>query len=151
MIRRYVVGFLFPLDKPGHVVLLKKSTEGKPGVEWQDGLWNGLGGKVEDGEMPEAAMARECAEEVDGLRVDWVHVAVLTDGTFQLDVFRADCAMDEIPAENDVGERYAAARIDSVVNRKARTIPNLQWLVPMCMGADRAFWPFSIIQGVPGE
>lgn len=144
-----MVGFLFPFEQPDSVVLLRKRTKGKDGVEFMDGLLNGLGGKVEPGEPGAAAMDRECREECGGLVANWEEVAVLTDGNFQLEVFRADCLLAQVPAENDVGERFRIVRIRDVVEQEhVRTIPNLQWMVPMAMGADRAFWPFSIIQSV---
>ena len=53
----YVIGFLFA-PRYERVVLIEKR---KPA--WQAGLLNGVGGKIEPGETPEEAIARECAEE----------------------------------------------------------------------------------------
>lgn len=150
MIRRYVVGFLFPVDQPGHVILLRKDTKRKEGVEFMDGMLNGLGGKVEEREAAQDAMNRECHEEAN-LIADWEHVAILTDGTFQLDIYRAECESHHVPDSNDVGEMFLCVPIRAVVEQAVVTVPNLQWMVPMCLEADRAFWPFSIIQGVPGD
>lgn len=52
----YVLGFAF--DRRGAVALILK---GRP--DWQAGKWNGIGGHVEKGEIPSAAMAREFKEE----------------------------------------------------------------------------------------
>lgn len=52
----YVLGFLF--DGPSKVVLIRKE---KP--DWQKGLLNGIGGKIEADEDPSAAMSREFEEE----------------------------------------------------------------------------------------
>jgi 8-oxo-dGTP diphosphatase len=57
----YVAGFLFD-SKRENVVLIRKN---KP--EWQADKLNGVGGKIEDGEVPAAAMFREFTEE-DRLR-----------------------------------------------------------------------------------
>lgn len=53
----YVAGFLFVPDL-NYVVLILKN---KP--DWQRGKLNAVGGKIETGEMSDAAMAREFAEE----------------------------------------------------------------------------------------
>lgn len=53
---QYVVGFAF--DAYGAVALINKQ---KP--EWMKGRWNGIGGKIEPGETPQAAMQREFKEE----------------------------------------------------------------------------------------
>lgn len=56
--QRYVLGLVFNEDL-SKVLLLRKN---KPAN--QKGLLNGIGGKIEPGEMPAYAMTRECAEEV---------------------------------------------------------------------------------------
>jgi len=61
--RRYVLGFMFSPDL-WQVLLIRKE---KP--SWQAGLLNGIGGKIEPGEMPLAAMVREFREET-GLDTD---------------------------------------------------------------------------------
>lgn len=55
--RRYVVGFIFSLDRQS-VLLIRKNRP-----QWQLGKLNGIGGEIEKGETPHAAMTRECAEE----------------------------------------------------------------------------------------
>lgn len=52
--RQYVLGFLFN-ENLTKVVLVRKKRP-----EWQCGLLNGVGGKIEDGEPPLDAMVREC-------------------------------------------------------------------------------------------
>lgn len=66
---RYVVGYCFSPDMSA-VALIEKL---KP--EWQKGKLNGVGGKVEAGETPQEAMAREFEEEA-GVSIDpssWYH------------------------------------------------------------------------------
>lgn len=53
---KYVLGLAF--DDLGRIALIKKL---KP--EWQKDRWNGIGGKVEEGEAPIDAMTREFREE----------------------------------------------------------------------------------------
>jgi 8-oxo-dGTP diphosphatase len=65
----YVCGFMFSRDLK-HVVLIKKN---KP--LWQEGMWNGVGGKVEEGEDWFNAMSREFLEEtgVETEPIDWTY------------------------------------------------------------------------------
>ena len=55
--RSYVLGFCFSRDH-SKVVLIAKNRP-----KWQAGRLNGIGGHVEDGEIPIVAMAREFREE----------------------------------------------------------------------------------------
>lgn len=45
---------------------------------------------------------------------------------------------------NDVGELFVEASLVSVLLGNVETIPNLTWMIPMAMGADRACWPYRI-------
>lgn len=54
----YVCGFAFD-PKLDCVLLLKKAR----GPSFNVGRWNGIGGKIENGESPRGAMAREFQEE----------------------------------------------------------------------------------------
>jgi len=65
--KEYSLGFAFDSDKQA-VVLIRKN---KP--EWQAGLLNGVGGKIEPGESPLDAVVREFKEEtgVDTDPEDW--------------------------------------------------------------------------------
>lgn len=63
----YVLGFA--MSRSGHVLMIEK----KQGPSFNIGKLNGLGGKIEPGETPQEAMAREFREEC-GLStkpVDW--------------------------------------------------------------------------------
>jgi len=75
MSMRYVAGFVF---NPGrtHSLLIRKT---KP--SWQAGLWNAIGGKVENGESMWDAMVRECREEcgLDIPRASWEFIANITN------------------------------------------------------------------------
>lgn len=73
----YVCGFLFEATLRG-VVLIEKQ---KPA--WQAGKLNGVGGKIEEGETPLAAMQREFEEETGAVVPDWTlfRVERFIDGT----------------------------------------------------------------------
>ena len=82
----YVVGFLFDHNFD-NVVLLRKT---KP--SWQKGRWNGVGGKIEEGEAPVEAMQREFLEET-GKEVSlhkWTEYARLHGAGWEVFVFCAD-------------------------------------------------------------
>jgi 8-oxo-dGTP diphosphatase len=61
----YVCGFLFNTSRRG-VVLIEKQ---KPA--WQKGKLNGVGGKIENGEVPSDAMVREFKEEAGASVSTW--------------------------------------------------------------------------------
>lgn len=63
--KHYVLGFAF--DSDSRVALIKKARP-----DWQAGRWNGIGGKVEEGETSKEAMAREFAEET-GVLIEYPH------------------------------------------------------------------------------
>ena len=79
--QKYVLGFLFDplLEK---VLLIKKL---KP--DFMFGRLNGIGGKIELGEIPDKAMVREFKEEV-GLEIDsWIHYATFFNEAGNYEVF----------------------------------------------------------------
>lgn len=105
----YVVGYAFRSDY-GAVALIEKR---KPA--WQAGKLNGIGGKIEPGESPEAAMSREFLEEA-GLLVHpqcWLH-------------FRTEQFMHTTPGKSDqhVGTRvyHFAVRVGDSEWAQIRTI-----------------------------
>jgi 8-oxo-dGTP pyrophosphatase MutT (NUDIX family) len=82
LITNYVVGFAF--DQYDAVTLINKQ---KPA--WQKDKWNGVGGKIEEGEDAAAAMAREFFEET-GMRTSppmWRHVGRLIERDCVVQIF----------------------------------------------------------------
>src|ERR1700675_3013232 len=83
---KYVVGFI--LDPTlSKVVLIRKM---KP--EWQNGLLNGVGGKVGDtipGETPQQAINREFKEEAGVEGLDWTEFLTLLTPRSELHFFRS--------------------------------------------------------------
>jgi 8-oxo-dGTP pyrophosphatase MutT (NUDIX family) len=83
-IARYVLGFAIIPTKG--IVLIRKNRP-----EWQAGKLNGVGGKIEPGELPEAAMAREFLEETgfNTMQSDWRICGQCIGSNFTIDVFVA--------------------------------------------------------------
>ncbi|MCL6417664.1 NUDIX domain-containing protein [Aestuariirhabdus sp. Z084] len=84
--KQYVTGFLFSQDSR-QVVLINKINP-----EWQRGLFNGVGGKIEAGEESAAAMVREFAEETGVIipETEWIRYAhIHRPGHYDLDLYFA--------------------------------------------------------------
>jgi 8-oxo-dGTP diphosphatase len=122
----YVVGFAFNEDGTS-VVLIKKN---KPA--WQAGKFNGVGGKIEEGETPAEAMVREFKEEtgVDTLEANWTHFSVLNGEDCSVNCF---CTFDNASynASSCTSEYVCVVRMDYI--KEFPTIPNLAWLIPMAL------------------
>ena len=140
---KYVVGFLFTKDRE-QVVLIEKL---KPA--WQKGLWNGVGGKVEEGELWEDAMCREFFEET-GVKISgwaWQHTVTLFNDHFECRFFRAfrDLALDVKTMEEEV---VCLHPVRYVLGENVPLMNNLRWLIPLQldMGLD---FPIEPIQDGP--
>jgi 8-oxo-dGTP diphosphatase len=127
----YVLGFLFD---PGlrNVALIEKQ---KP--EWQKGRFNGIGGKVEEGEAFDVAMSREFHEETGVLLPPeaWTKYVEMTgaDGRhFALHIFYAvDVALHDVRTMET--ERVILTSTKAVVQGEFKTIGNVPWLVAMAL------------------
>lgn len=71
--KNYVVGFAF---NDNHVLLIEKKRP-----SWQKGSYNGIGGHIEEGETPKAAMVREFEEEcgIASMEKDWEQFAIMKE------------------------------------------------------------------------
>lgn len=80
---KYVLGAMFNDDLTKLCLILKKTPS------WQAGQYNLVGGKVEDGETGNQAMAREFLEEtsVDTSPESWLPVVTSKGPDFTIDVF----------------------------------------------------------------
>lgn len=125
MATHYVLGFAFSPTKD-RVVLLEKS---KP--DWQRGKLNGVGGKVEPGESGIEAMVREFQEEATAKTEpeQWAHVAILRSESAIVDVFACWLDLDKVEAATE----ESIVLLDSALVPYRNTIPNLRWIVPLCL------------------
>ena len=121
----YVVGFLCNKDRD-IVVLIDKHRP-----TWQKGKINGVGGHIEPGETPVAAMQREFREEA-GLDVgDWELAVEMTGGTWKVYFFVATG-----PAMNAMTQTDEEVVIAWIGMLPPRVLPNLHWLIPLCLDLD---------------
>ena len=129
-----VAGFLFRGDD----VLLVKKT--KP--SWQAGLFNGIGGKIKDGEKPIDAMYREFSEEV-GWHINepnwgttWRGFAQESQSDYLVYFYRAflDVKLSRPvpPVANDAGEILGWVNW-RILQSQHVLIGNLNWLLPLAM------------------
>jgi 8-oxo-dGTP diphosphatase len=121
---RYVCGFLFD-SRFDHVALVKKA---KP--DWQVGLLNGIGGKVELNDITEnAAMARDFEEETQCIYLPtWEHFLTLNTPGIEVAFFAAHA--DKRWALHGLeDEPVGWYQVDPTF--RPSCIPNLSWLIPM--------------------
>jgi 8-oxo-dGTP diphosphatase len=127
--KKYVVGFMFSPDKQ-FVALIKKNRP-----EWQAGKLNGIGGKIEDGETPRAAMVREFQEET-GVRTyneDWEIAGRIEGAEFLVFILRA--FSDRVMYVGTVTDEKVNLYItDHVSDREI--VPNLTVIIPALLLPD---------------
>lgn len=123
----YVLGFMF--DR-GNVALIRKK---KP--KWQEGLLNGIGGKIEANEGPFLAMVREFEEETGLHQKLWNHFATMSGPDFKVYCFM--CHGPVIKLKSMESEQVEIHSITGLPISEC--IPNLKWLIPMALDTDRIF------------
>ncbi|QOP41020.1 NUDIX domain-containing protein [Sulfurimonas marina] len=123
--KSYVVGFAFSENK-NNILLIEKLRP-----EWQKNSLNGIGGKIEAGEMPSDAMDRECMEET-GLKLEWEHRGVMSgmngDGKpFECHIFYTynDTIWNFEQKEDEPLNVYAVEELHD-----KKMIRNLRFLIP---------------------
>lgn len=139
--QRYVCGFAFYDIESGfrpRVVLMRKV---KP--DWQAGKLNGVGGKIEAGETPEVAMAREFKEEtgVTTSPLEWEAYAKMTFPKAEVIFLRSfDPTVEHATTQTVWSEEVGANITEPVEHRLVRGIdeiaddrimPNLRWAIPL--------------------
>jgi 8-oxo-dGTP diphosphatase len=135
--KRYVVGFMFDYNRDV-VVLIKKNRP-----EWQAGLLNGVGGKIEPGEYAENAMAREFMEEtgVQTKETDWDLFCIMQSENAKIYCYRCYSGIHTFATKTITDEHigiYDWRLLNNTPSHymdshslRLKTVPNLMWLVPM--------------------
>ncbi|MEH6577701.1 MAG: NUDIX domain-containing protein [Amphritea sp.] len=130
--KRYVTGFLFSKDST-HVVLIKKLNP-----QWQRGLFNGVGGKIEENELSSEAMVREFEEET-GVTIRnelWTHYAkIIRPNHYDLDLYFAhsERAYEARTIEKEEVHIFKVSELPD------NLIPNLKWLIPLALDKQADF------------
>jgi 8-oxo-dGTP diphosphatase len=131
--RLYVCGFAFT-NELQRVVLIQKT---KPA--WQKGKYNGVGGKIEQGEEPIDAMVREFYEEtgVTIAAAEWTQFAILENNDWIVYFYKAitDVAAN---VQTTTEERVELIDLEHLLYEGGidRSVPNIQWLIPMALQND---------------
>ena len=130
MKKHYVVGFLFSEDY-SRIVLIRKNRP-----DWQAGLLNGLGGKINLlDETPVTAMKREFKEE-SGVEVDnWKEFLKLEGEVSVVYFFIATGDTTKVTTiETGIVESYDVATLKE---RLGACVPNLSWILPLALTNDK--------------
>lgn len=138
---KMVVGFMFN-EKETDVLLIEKK---KP--KWQSGKFNGIGGKVEQGEFSHSAMVREFKEETGIIsnETDWRQVILIGGDDWEVQIFacKSDNVFDLKTMEEETVNLLPLNELDSY-----DLISNLYWLIPMSLDALHGQINYDI-QNVP--
>lgn len=132
----YVVGFAH--DKH-NILLIRKNRP-----DWQKGKLNGVGGKIEKGELPTAAMIREFREEtgVYTLYSNWRLVCLLQFEQAQVHVFEWETSSQVLTmARTMTDEQLELVSVPEYVDRHD-LIDNLHFLIPMMLYDRKVGAPF---------
>lgn len=121
---QYSLGFLFT-DNKKEVLLIQKR---KP--QWQAGLLNGVGGRVEEGESPLVAMVREFKEEAGLNILTWHQFCTMNFEKCSVVCFKAELPVRMKP-KSMTRELIQWCSVAGLVH--APTIPNIPWLVHLAL------------------
>lgn len=134
----YVAGFR--VDSDGFTLLIEKL---KPA--WQAGKLNGIGGKIEPGEVAVGAMVREFEEET-GIATEpseWTMTVIITGKDFRVYFFMSRGSIGEW-RQMEAEQIRVAHTLELPVN----VISNLRWLIPLSLDNSVAF-PIEMPDRVP--
>ncbi|HEC66689.1 MAG TPA: NUDIX domain-containing protein [bacterium] len=123
MKQEYCLGFYFYKTNNTHRVYLIRKSKNK-GPEVIRGLWNGLGGKLEEGETAVGAMIREFEEESGHRVIDWDYRIKMEGRDYILHIFSTvGPPFVPKPVFEEVGSRLVGML-------PSNSAPHVNWLVP---------------------
>ena len=129
--KEYVIGFAFDSENQGlphHYPFDRVALVMKNRPDWQKGLLNGIGGKIEPGETPLAAMKREFEEEAGVADVAWEKFLELNGETYKIYCYRAVIDLRLVKTMTD--EEILCIGLPSSP-MLIGCVRNLWWLIPM--------------------
>jgi 8-oxo-dGTP diphosphatase len=131
--RNYVVGLMFDSSKK-NVLLLKKTHP-----PWQAGKYNGPGGASEENEIPRNAMIREFKEETGIENNNWsLRITLFVRGINNVDMeIRVYAAVGDISNAKAMTDEIP--KVFPVNDLPDNLIPNLRWIIPMCLDSQLDF------------
>lgn len=141
--KHYVTGFLISTDKQS-VVLIRKIAPA-----WQKGWFNGVGGKIETDETPSDAMVREFREEA-GVETNvscwkpFVKLVRPDEYIVHFFVNRTDSLTRVRSMETE------QISIQAVSALPDKVLPNLRWLIPMCLDDELNFDEPIVVTEIEG-
>jgi len=136
-----VCGFAFSEDRKS-VILIKKNRP-----EWQKGRLNGVGGHIEKGESPLFAMTREFEEET-GLYVKkdrWTGVVTMTGVDWRVFFFQTTLTGLDVHMVRSMTDETLVKVACDVELGEVAMLPNLSWLLPLCLDESGVELPLDII------
>lgn len=122
--KKYTVGFIFSSDLEKVLLVHKISPE------WQRGMINGVGGKVEEGETGLDCIVREVFEEtgITSEKKDWYEIGSIEDPHSFVEVFAL-----RFEGELFSPKVYEKEKIEwfLVTKLPENVLSNLRWLIPL--------------------
>lgn len=145
--KKYVLGFAFNEDRTQVALIMKLRPV------WQANKLNGIGGKIEAGEKPHAALVREFREEagVSTAQTEWQLFALMEGSDFAVYTMRAEldpARFGQLRTCTD--ETVVTIPLDSPQLHKY-AIPNLHWLIAAALDPDAGRMVLRAQYGAEGE
>lgn len=136
-VEEMVAGFLFNSDY-SKVLLIKKKRP-----KWQKGKFNGVGGHIEPGETPAAAMHRELHEESGYTGARITHYATLYSSRWEVHFFSCvyGTSLGDLSAEFHGSPTNEEISIVNCNKLPKKIISNLKWLIPMAIDCNSFLSP----------
>lgn len=138
--QEYVLGFAFNSSK-NEVVLVRKNRP-----KSLAGLWNGIGGKIEDKESPYEAMIREFREEAGVYLINWTWISIINAPELAYRIFVYYTIDNRISYVNQ--ESYEeVTRLNPENLPKHELAPNARWLIEFCLNRSTGIrLPIEIVE-----
>lgn len=138
---KYVLGFAFNANMTSLALIEKQ----KP--EWQKGLLNGIGGKIEEDESEYEAMQREFKEEAGIDEENWFQFLIMQGEDWIVHCFWTKLGDEFYKLRSMEAEKVVVVNPAKIHNSKV--VESLLWIVPMAVnaattGIDYSFTSFDL-------